>query len=58
MTIVQWIVIAWIAGIVARGREPRLASLYALGVVLVFGLMAWVVLGVVGFRVAVQAGHT
>ena len=57
LTVVQWIVIAWLAGIVAREREPRAAAWYALGVVLVFGLIAAAVLGILGIRVAVQAGH-
>jgi hypothetical protein len=58
LTIVQWGVIAWLAGRAARGSAPRRAPCYAIGAVLAFGIVVSVVLPMLGIGLVTQAAHT
>jgi hypothetical protein len=58
LTVAQWGVIAWLTGIVARGREPHLVPYYAVGIVLAFGVATAAVLSLLGIGLVMQAAHT
>ncbi|WP_075791198.1 hypothetical protein [Massilia putida] len=58
LTVMQWIAIAWIAGMISRKREFRVILLYTVGTVVAFGVVTAALLAAFGVTLYTQAAHT